>query len=213
MLGEGKSFSLPIISESPDLPRYLFIFSSLFLVLISIYSNSFYGEWHFDDYANIVYNKYLQINSFSWPEIKHCIYGVEHTRPSRPLSFLSFALNYQWGGMDVFGFHIVNFIIHYLATVFLFLFVLNTLKLPRIKDKYENIAYPVALLATFFWALNPVWVTSVTYVVQRMASMAGLFYIMSMYLYLKARTSVKSSHGIFLYVLCALAGLAAVLTK
>ena len=113
------------------------------------------------------------------------MYGIDHDRILRPLSYLSFALNYKLGGMDVFGFHVVNFIIHYFSAVFLFLFIYNTLKLPRLKDQYENIAYPVALLATFFWALNPVWVTSVTYIVQRMASMAGLFYIMSMYFYLK----------------------------
>ncbi len=192
---------------------HLLAYISLFLALIAVYSNSFHGDWHFDDYANIVYNQYIQMNSFSWTEIKHCIYGVEHVNPSRPLSFLSFALNYKLDGMDVFGFHVFNFIIHYLAAVFLFLFVLNMLRLPLIKNKYEHIAYPVALLATFFWALNPVWVTSVTYIVQRMASMAGLFYITSMYFYLKARTSEKFSHGMILYILCAIAGLASVLTK
>jgi protein O-mannosyl-transferase len=191
----------------------LITFIFLFLVLISVYSNSFYGDWHFDDYANIVDNNYIRINSFSWHEIKHCIYGVEHTRPSRPLSFLSFALNYKFGGTDVFGFHVFNFIIHYLASVFLFLFIYNTLKLPLLRDKYSSSAYPISLLSAFCWALNPVWVTSVTYIVQRMASMAGLFYIMSMYLYLTARISTKSSHSILVYILCALTGLASILAK
>ncbi|MGD0278187.1 MAG: hypothetical protein ABSC11_02645, partial [Smithella sp.] len=186
----GFTFSFHFGTDASGI--YAFTFITLFIILISIYSNSFYGDWHFDDFANIVDNQYIRMNSFSWPEIKQCIYGIEHVRPSRPLSFLSFALNYKLGGMDVFGFHAVNFIIHYLAAVFLFLFIYNTLKLPRLKDQYENIACPVSLLATFFWALNPVWVTSITYVVQRMASMAGLFYIMSMYFYLKGRTSEKS---------------------
>ena len=130
------------------------------------------------------------------------MYGFDQERPSRPLSYLSFALNYYFDGMDVFGFHVVNFIIHYLAAVFLFLFIYNTLKLPLLRDKYKNIAYPVALLATFFWAINPVFVTSVTYIVQRMASMAGLFYIMSMYFYLKGRTAQNSTHSISFFILC-----------
>src|SRR5208337_2679302 len=178
MLNKNNGFTLSFHFGTDALGIYAFTFITLFIILILIYSNSFYGEWHFDDYANIVDNKYIQMKSFSWPEIKHCIYGIEHSRPSRPLSFLSFALNYKLGGMDVFGFHVVNFIIHYLSAVFLFLFIYNTLKLPRLKDQYENIAYPVALLATFFWALNPVWVTCVTYIVQRYTSMAGLFYIL-----------------------------------
>lgn len=193
--------------------KYLAAFIFLLMALFAAYSNSFQGDWHFDDYANIVDNPYIRLNSFSWHEIKLCIYGVEHTRPSRPLSFLSFALNYKLGGTEVFGYHALNFTLHWLAAVFLFLFIYNTLKLPLLRDKYSSAAYPVALLSALFWALNPLWVTSVTYIVQRMASMAGLFYIISMYFYLKARTSQKSSHVIALYILCAFSGLASVLTK
>ena len=214
MFTKENEFSLPVNFKFPESPKYLFTFISLFIVLISIYSNSFHGEWHFDDFANIVNNPHIQMKSFSWPEIKaHCVYGIYHNRLLRPLSYLSFALNYKFGGMDVFGFHVVNFIIHYLAAVFLFLFIFNTLKLPRIKNQYENIAYPMALLATFFWAINPIWVTSVTYIVQRMTSMAGLFYIMSMYFYLKGRTADKSTYSISFFILCFIAGSAAVLTK
>ncbi len=217
MLNKNNGFTLSFHFGTDASGKYAFTFITLFIILILIYSNSFYGDWHFDDFANIVDNQYIRMNSFSWPEIKQCMYGIEHVRPSRPLSFLSFALNYKLGGMDVFGFHVVNFIIHYLSAVFLFLFIYNTLKLPRLKDQYENIAYPVALLSTFFWALNPVWVTSVTYVVQRMASMAGLFYIMSMYFYLKGRTSAHISKrpisSILFFILCITSGLAAVLSK
>ncbi|HUN53848.1 MAG TPA: hypothetical protein VMU29_01700 [Smithella sp.] len=213
MLNKNNGFTFPFHFGTDASGKYAFTFIALFITLFLIYSNSFYGDWHFDDYANIVDNQYIRINSFSWPEIKHCIYGIEHARPSRPLSFLSFALNYKSGGMDVFGFHAVNFIIHYLAAVFLFLFIYNTLRLPRLRDQYENTAYPVALLASFFWALNPVWVTSVTYIVQRMASMAGLFYIMSMYFYLKGRMSGRLTSSILFFTLCIVSGMAAILTK
>jgi Tfp pilus assembly protein PilF len=213
MLTKENGFNLNINFKFPEANKYAFTFISLLIILLAIYSNSFYGEWHFDDFANIVDNPYVQIKSFSWSEIKHCLYGFHQDRPSRPLSYLSFALNYQVNGMDVFGYHVVNFIIHYLAAVFLFLFIYNTLKLPLLREKYENISYPIALLATFFWAINPVFVTSVTYIVQRMASMEGLFYIMSMYLYLKGRTADKLSLSIVFFILCFLAGLASVLSK
>ncbi len=213
MLTRENGFTLPLKWKFPEANKYAFTFISLFIILLAIYSNSFYGDWHFDDTANIVNNPYIQIKSFSWEEIKHCIYGLEQKRPSRPLSYLSFALNHHINGLDVFGYHVVNFTIHYLASVFLFLFIYNTLKLPRLKEQYENIAYPVALLATFFWAINPVFVTSVSYIVQRMASMSGMFYILSMYYYLKARTAEKTGGSICFFIGCALAGLAAVLSK
>jgi Tfp pilus assembly protein PilF len=141
------------------------------------------------------------------------VFGIFQDRLLRPLSYFSFALNYKFGGMDVFGFHVVNFIIHYLAAVFLFLFIYNTLKLPLLREKYSLIAYPVALLSTFFWALNPVQVTSITYVVQRMASMMGLFYLMSMYFYLKGRTAQNSISSISFFILSLITGFAAVLCK
>lgn len=213
MLTRENGFTLPLKWKFPEANKVAFSFITLFITLLLIYSNSFYGEWHFDDTPNIVDNPYIKIKSFSWSEIKHCIYGLEQARPSRPLSYLSFALNNHFHGMDVFGFHVVNFTIHYLAAVFLFLFIYNTLKLPRLKDRYENIAYPVALLATFFWAIHPIFVTSVSYIVQRMTTMAGMFYILSMYCYLKARTAEKTSYVIVFFIGCALAGLAAVLTK
>ncbi|KQC10665.1 MAG: hypothetical protein APR62_11680 [Smithella sp. SDB] len=213
MLKKENGFSFPTIFKFPELPKYLFIFISLFIVLFSIYSNSFYGDWHFDDYANIVDNPHIQMKSFSWSEIKHCMYGLEQERPSRPLAYLSFALNFFFHGKNVFGYHVTNFIIHYLTSVFLFLFIFNTLKLPRLKNQYENIAYPIASIATFFWAVHPLWVTSVTYIVQRMASMTGLFYIASMYFYLKARINPKFKYSFSFFIISLLCGLASVLTK
>ncbi len=213
MFTKENGFALPGNWQFPDGKKYAFTFISLLIILLAIYSNSFYGEWHFDDYANIVNNPYVQIKSFSWTEIKHCVFGIFQDRLLRPLSYFSFALNYKFGGMDVFWFHVVNFIIHYLAAVFLFLFIYNTLKLPLIRGKYSLIAYPVALLSTFFWALNPVHITSITYVVQRMASMMGLFYIMSMYFYLKGRTAQNSISSISFFILSLIAGFASVLTK
>jgi Tfp pilus assembly protein PilF len=217
MLSKENGFTLPININFPESKKYFFTFVALFAALFIIYSNSFHGDWHFDDFGNIVNNPHIQIKSFSWLEIKQFLYNINQSRLWRPLPVLSFILNYKLGGMDVFGFHVVNFIIHYLTCVFLFLFIYNTLKLPRLKDQYENISYPVALLATFFWALNPVWVTCVTYIVQRYTSMAGLFYIMSMYFYLKGRTSAhlskRSSSSILFFILCITFGLAAMLSK
>ena len=216
MLSKENGFTLPVNINFPESKKYFFTFIALLAALFIIYSNSFHGDWHFDDFGNIVNNPHIQIKSFSWLEIKQSLYD-KPIELWRPLPVLSFVLNYKLGGMDVFGFHVVNFIIHYLSCVFLFLFIYNTLKLPRLKDQYENIAYPVALLATFFWALNPVWVTCVTYIVQRYTSMAGLFYIMSMYFYLKGRTSAhlskRSSSSILFFILCITSGLAAMLSK
>ncbi len=213
MLTKENGFSLPFSRKCENVGQYVFTFISLLIILLVVYSNSFHGDWHFDDYANIIENPNVQIKSLSFSELKQSFIGIYQDRLLRPFSYASFALNYYVGGLNVFGFHLVNFFIHYLSSVFLFLFIINTLKLPLLKEQYANIAYPVALLATVLWSVHPVFVTSVSYIVQRMTSMAGLFYIMSMYFYLKGRMSETKGKSIGFFIFCALAGMASLLTK
>ena len=194
--------------------RYLFVFTALLVILFLSYNNSFEASWHFDDYGNIVENASIQIKQLTWDNFKKLSYGIMNEgRISRPFSYFSFALNYYFGGLDVFGYHVANFLIHYFSAVFLFLFIFNTLKLPIIKKEYEKHAYSIALLATLFWAINPVQVTAVTYIVQRMASMVALFYIMAMYFYLKFRTSLRPAMSVVFILLCVLCAFLAIGTK
>ena len=186
----------------------------LFLLLIIIYGNSFDCSWHFDDYINIVENSKIHLNSLSWGEIEQGLYGIGGiTRWQRPLSYFSFSLNYYVGGLDVFGYHVVNFSIHYIASVFLFLFLYHTLKLPILEGCYGKHAYTIAFLSTVFWAINPVQVMAVTYIVQRMASMTAMFHIMAMYFYLKGRMGTGLWRNVAFYVLSVLCALFAIGSK
>ena len=171
--------------------QVFFAFTVLAVLLFSIYGNSFDCSWHFDDAANITNNTAIHLKSLSWDEIKLILLEghVGANASPRPLAYLSFGLNYFFGGLDVFGYHLVNLLIHWVASIFLFLFIRAALNLDSLKKKYGSHAYPIALLAAVFWAVHPIQTQAVTYIVQRMTSLAGMFYIMSMYFYLKARTS------------------------
>ena len=186
----------------------LFAAGLLFFILVVIYANSFDCSWHFDDYINIVENPGVQIKSLSWQEIGRSLYGIAGgARWQRPVSYFTFAMNYYFDGLNVFWYHVVNFFIHYISSVFLFLFIYNTLKLPILERRYEKHAYSIALLAALFWAINPVEVMAVTYIVQRMASMAAMFYIMAMYFYLKGRTGEKTWKRVVFFILAAFSAL------
>lgn len=172
-----------------------------------IYANSFNSGWHLDDRLITVRNKNLHLDSLSWKTIRQTFYAPrgpgQHTakspqRFSRPIVSLTLALNYYFGQTNVMGYHIVNLLIHYIAAIFLFLFIVQTLNLPRLKRRYAETSYAIALLAAFFWATSPVQVSAVTYIVQRMSSMAGMGYIMAMYFYVKGRTgTAKGKRWIF----------------
>ncbi|MCB2146647.1 MAG: hypothetical protein KQI81_09245 [Deltaproteobacteria bacterium] len=189
----------------------------LFLVtLLIIYWPGFTGEWHYDDYYNILDNKNVQIESLDAKSLRKTLYlgDPEHGgRLSRPLAYFSFAINYYLGKKQVVGYHIVNFAIHLSASIFLYLFIQHTLNLPLLRITFGGLAHPVALLAAFIWAIHPIHVTAVTYIVQRMASMAGLFYIFTLYSYARGRT-VESSLGKWAWLAAAaLSALLALATK
>jgi Tfp pilus assembly protein PilF len=120
----------------------------------------------------------------------------------RPITGLTFASNFFISGTDPFSYHLVNLLIHWLSSVFLFLFLYQTLHLPSLYNKYASSAYPIALLSAFLWAINPVQTQSVTYIVQRMTSLAGMFYIMSMFLYTQGRTASEGNKRLLYGALC-----------
>jgi tetratricopeptide (TPR) repeat protein len=176
----------------------------LFVLVLSIYSNSFDCSWHFDDEPNITDNPNLHPKEITWQNLKRAIFSGRNnpTMPYRPVACLTLALNHYVGGLNVFGYHLVNAIIHLITAIFLFLFIYRTLNLPSLRTKYALQSYFIALLATILWAINPVQTQAVTYIVQRMASMAGMFYIMSMYFYLRARTIDTKPKKIILFTVC-----------
>ncbi len=193
--------------------QWLFALLALLAALLLVYSNSFTTSWHFDDFDNIVNNSHVHMKSFSWHEVQKSFRHVAMSRIGRPLAYFSFALNYYVGGLDVFGYHVVNFAIHYCTAVLLFCFLLGILTLPVLRGRYEENRYAVALLATFFWALSPLQVTAVTYIVQRMASLCTLFYLGAMYCYLLGRTEGRRARAYGFYGLCALSGMLSLASK
>ncbi len=211
--GFALSWKFPISCDR----QAAFAFVALFITLLLIYSNSFRGEWHFDDFFTIVDNPNIRLQAVTWEDLKKSFYGptlgTDSQRINRPVAYATFALNYLWGGTDVIGYHIVNFIIHFTAAFFLFLLIRATLLLPAMKDRYGCIAYPLALLSAFLWATSPLHVHAVTIIVQRMASLAGLGYVMSVYFYVRARTASRGRAGISFYFLSAICALAAFGTK
>jgi len=209
---------LNMTNETSLIPcrRNIFAFVSLFLLILITYSNSFDASWHFDDENNILNNKPLHLTELNLPNIQKTFFANWNGNDKlyRPVACLSFALNYYFGGTEVHGYHLINLMIHFLSSIFLFLFVYHTLNLPILEAKYGPKSYFIALLSTALWAINPVQTQAVTYIVQRMTSMAGLFCIMAMYFYLKGRTTsapklLNSTH----YFLCGVCGILALGSK
>ena len=183
----------------------LFFFT---LIIVLIYSNSFNASWHLDDRSNIVDNRGLHITNLQTDSLLRTFFTDPHSggaitdRLYRPIACLTFALNWYFGKDRVFGYHVVNILIHILTAYLLFLTIINILQSPNLKSQYQGKENFIAVLAAVLWAINPIQVQTVTYIVQRMASMAAMFYILSLYLYLKSRQSEQPVCRIFLLLGC-----------
>jgi Flp pilus assembly protein TadD len=122
---------------------------------------------------------------------------------------ISFGLNYYLGGYHVIGYHLVNIVIHMVTGLLLYLLVKTTLLLSWGTDGDASIVkLPAAgsepahgwrsldpswisFWAAALWLVHPVQTQSVTYIVQRMNSMAAMFCVLSLLLYARGRISQK----------------------
>ncbi|MFH1269893.1 MAG: hypothetical protein ABIH75_02390, partial [Candidatus Omnitrophota bacterium] len=178
---------------------------------IAAYSNSLHNSFHFDDEQAIVENlniKNLANLRLIWD------YG-----PTRSLTTLSLAFNYHLHKLDVFGYHLFNLAIHLCTAILAWWFVLLTFATPPMKkDKISGHASTIAFFTAAVFAVHPIQTEAVTYIIQRTAVLAALFYLLSLCLYIKSRmlqiegSDSKSNYN-FYYTASLLAALAGIYTK
>jgi hypothetical protein len=98
------------------------------------------------------------------------------------------------------------------AGLFLFLFIKTTLSLPTLRSRYGNSSW-LPYIAVLIWLVHPLQIQSVSYIVQRMNSMASMFYILSMLCYARARLGQSATVNWLWAAACILSGLLALGTK
>ncbi|MEW6667862.1 MAG: tetratricopeptide repeat protein [Thermodesulfobacteriota bacterium] len=173
--------------------RGISAFLFLLVLVILAYGNTFRASWHFDDHPNILLNPRVHIRDLSPDTILKLFsegFGGEE-KLYRPVSCMSFALNWLWSRDQPAAYHMTNTLVHFLTGFFLFLTVQTLFRSPRLIARYAGRESLTALLAATLWALHPIQTEAVTYIVQRMASMAALFYVLAIYLYVRSRTSAS----------------------
>jgi tetratricopeptide (TPR) repeat protein len=195
------------------------VFAFLAILIFLVYSNTFHASWHLDDNQIIVNNPHIQLNTLKPGSIGQAFYasptGGLYLGDTiyRPISCLTLALNWYFGRDNVVGYHVVNIFIHFLTSFVLFLTILNLFNTANLKNKYSGNEFFIALLAATLWAINPIQTQAVTYIVQRMAALTALFYVLSILLYLKARLTAPLTTKVLWYTGCFISFLLAIGSK
>ena len=143
------------------------------------YAPSFSVPFQFDDYARLGQNWALQhghwVDALLW-------LGFPRVVPA-----LTLVLNYQLGAFDPLGYHLLNFAVHLLASAGVFELALILCHAPRLRERCSDRALTVATAAAVVFACHPLQTQAVTYIIQRYASIAALFYVWAVVCYLRAR--------------------------
>ena len=157
---------------------------------VGLYLNSLNNSFHFDDTPNIIENPYIR----NLKDIPSFLKGMSsYVGKFRILSMFSFAVNYHFHKLNVYGYHLVNLMLHILCGILvcfisknLFAFELKRIESYTIDNNIEGkkVNLLSLLTATIFIA-HPIQVNSVTNIVQRIEILASLFYLLSIFLFLK----------------------------
>lgn len=222
--------SINLSSRSTSLKRNNLLhnpFFHIFLILLVgllAYSNTFHVPFHFDDRTSIEDKKEIKdLNYFVGP-IKEKSFAKYGSIKMRYVGDLTFALNYKFHGTDVTGYHIVNLLIHILNAILVYFFVVLTFKTPSVQQnnscKIQTINL-IALFSALLFSSHPLQTQAVTYIVQRFVSLATLFYLLCLVMYIKARLSMTrgekdcffSGKTMFFYSLSLVSAVLAMKTK
>ena len=153
----------------------------LILAAVIVYSDSFHGPFIFDDITAIG-----QAVTKQPRPVWHTLIGL------RPVAQATLALNYFIGGSNETGYHVANLCIHILAALALFGVIRRTLTLPSFGGRFdEKAAASLAFCAALLWAVHPLQTQAVTYIIQRLESLMGLFYLLTLYCFIRAESSPK----------------------
>ena len=166
----------------------------LFIVGLSIYSNIFDNQPQFDD-----------VLWTDFPEFKQLDKPMEIVKLGRlrALTLLSFAVNYHFSEMNLTSYFVFNLSVHFINTLLVWLILQLLLKSPVLRDNpISKYAKLVAFLAALIFITHPIMTQSVTYIYQRLSSFATMFYLLTVYIFLKARLSDNRTKKSLFYILC-----------
>lgn len=112
-----------------------------------------------------------------------------------PLTWLTLGLNYVVGGMDPWGYHLGNLVLHAANAALLFFVARRLLAAAAISPEGNaSIAWGAAV-AALLWALHPLRVESVAWVTERRDVLCGFFYLLAVLTYLQGATRERPLSG------------------
>ncbi|HXQ81282.1 MAG TPA: tetratricopeptide repeat protein [Opitutaceae bacterium] len=159
------------------------------LATLAAYLNCYRAPLVYDDQFAILENASIRHLWRPWTALLSPPAGT--TVAGRPVANLTLAVNYALGGTGPWGYHALNVLIHVLGGLTLFGLARRTLAGPALGGRFGRDAAAPALAVALLWSLHPLQTECVTYVSQRVESLMGLFYLLTLYCLMRSAGSPR----------------------
>lgn len=161
-------------------------------ITLLIYLPALNGEFiNYDDPGYVYNNPAIRI--LDWEFIKWA-FTASYMGWPMPFTWISFAIDYQIWGLNPFGYHLTNNILHAVNAGMVVLLAdrLYTEKFDDNEHDGNKYLYPVTLfLAGFMWGVHPLNVESVAWVTERKNVLNGVFFFGTILSYLRYTELIK----------------------
>jgi len=157
--------------------------------VVAVYWPGLGGGFIFDDFPNIVSNQALHVTFASgWRAWLAAVMSSPASELQRPLAMATFALNVALMGVDPYWMKLTNVGIHALNAWLVYGLVARLLQAARLPSDGNPVRRQrIALWVAAAWALNPINLMAVLFIVQRMESLSHTFVFAGLWLYMIGR--------------------------
>lgn len=174
----------------------------LVVVVAMLYLPGLDGPFIGDDDANIISQPMVRLDTLQPDALLAAAMSNESGPTGRVLPALSFALNYYFSGQrfDPVAFKATNLAIHVLNVLLVWLLARRVLAAGGLRnDPWLPLA---ALFAAAVWAVHPLQLTSVLYVVQRMNALSATGVLLGLLVWMVGRERLRLGQSGALRLMC-----------
>lgn len=193
--------------------RHILSVFVLSAVSLAIYANALWNGFVYDDRYSIVYNDFIKdIRNISGL-FDRGYFQLSEESSYRPVVTLTHFIEYQLYGLNPWGYHLTNIIIHTINGILLYLFILQLYKKMDVENKRQDV---LPLFVSLLFISHPIMTEAVNAVSFREDLLVFGFYSATLVLYFYSKESLsnnKTSPAVALYSLSCLAYAAALLSK
>lgn len=202
-------------------------FVHFLLILVAgfvVYFNSINVPFMFDDYDCLVKNPVIR--SFDcFPDTQKVfdyaiVQDLKNNLVLRPVAYFTFAVNYALHGLDLFGYHMVNLLLHIGCGMLVYYFFAQLTATPAMMDEDKTGTVACAnnpgylpLFAALMFVCHPIQTQAVTYIIQRFVPLATFFYLAALVLYIEFRRASTPMSRVWMYLFSLTAAVLAMESK